>query len=105
LPDLQTSRRIGLLDLFFFDPFQILCLGNLTTLEHSQLQLFPLTFQVCPKQWPNDSTDYAYPAKALPVVITLEAHLPNIRYILLFTVLRANSVMNVVTEFMEEHVS
>jgi hypothetical protein len=38
------------------------------------------------------------------MVVALEAHLPNIGDILLFAVLRANGVMDVMADFMEEHV-
>jgi hypothetical protein len=40
----------------------------------------------------------------LLVVVTLEAHLPNISDILLFAVLRANGAMYMMADFMEQDV-
>lgn len=101
---MRGSRLVEPPGSFLYDTLQVFRPGNLATLEHSQSHLFRQAIQVSAKQWPNSATDRAQPRKALPIVIMLKPHLPHIRHVLPFTVFRSNSVVNVVTDFMEEHV-
>jgi hypothetical protein len=87
------------------DTLQIFRSGDVTPIEISQFQPLSLAFQECSsKHRLNDASNRAHPAKALPIVISLEAHLPNIGHVLFFTTLWTYGSVDVMPNFMEKHI-